>query len=144
MMWFVFLSSNQIPKIRCVPCPRETRASSVSKIAKENVSSVYSTEYGFKFIVSAFNLLSSTVLLCCSYIIQKQKDPSKAHQMKLEVIIRALKWLEIDMDLDEVHFSPPVSMPASIHTSRSIYTCKLLVRLCRWSALWPSWYTRTS
>ncbi|KAI3422910.1 PCI domain-containing protein [Psidium guajava] len=36
------------------------------------------------------------------YIIQKQKDPSKAHQMKLEVIIKALKWLEIDMDLDEV------------------------------------------
>ncbi|KAJ4832866.1 Enhanced ethylene response protein 5 [Turnera subulata] len=36
------------------------------------------------------------------YIIQKQKDPSKAHQMKLEVIVKALKWLEIDMDLDEV------------------------------------------
>lgn len=38
----------------------------------------------------------------CSYIIQKQKDPSKAHQMKLETIIKALKWLEMDMDLDEV------------------------------------------
>ncbi|XP_043807742.1 enhanced ethylene response protein 5 isoform X2 [Manihot esculenta] len=36
------------------------------------------------------------------YIIQKQKDPSKAHQMKLETIIKALKWLEMDMDLDEV------------------------------------------
>ncbi|KAK4798916.1 hypothetical protein SAY86_024281 [Trapa natans] len=36
------------------------------------------------------------------YIIQKQKDPSKAHQIKLEVIIKALKWLEIDMDSDEV------------------------------------------
>ncbi|KAK3436284.1 enhanced ethylene response protein 5 [Eucalyptus grandis] len=36
------------------------------------------------------------------YIIQKQKEPTKAHQMKLEVIIKALKWLEIDMDLDEV------------------------------------------
>ncbi|EEF48057.1 enhanced ethylene response protein 5 [Ricinus communis] len=36
------------------------------------------------------------------YIIQKNKDPSKAHQMKLEVIIKALKWLEMDMDLDEV------------------------------------------
>nr|TKR99650.1 PCI domain-containing protein 2 isoform X2 [Populus alba] len=36
------------------------------------------------------------------YIIQKQRDPSKAHQMKLEVIVKALKWLEIDMDLDEV------------------------------------------
>ncbi|PRQ18551.1 hypothetical protein RchiOBHm_Chr7g0207281 [Rosa chinensis] len=26
------------------------------------------------------------------YIIQKQKDPSKAHQLKLEVIVEALKW----------------------------------------------------
>ena len=37
-----------------------------------------------------------------SYIIQKQKDPSKAHQVKLDVIVRALKWLEMDMDVDEV------------------------------------------
>ncbi|XP_008793785.2 enhanced ethylene response protein 5 [Phoenix dactylifera] len=36
------------------------------------------------------------------YIIQKQKDPSKAHQVKLEVIVKALKWLEMDMDVDEV------------------------------------------
>ncbi|XP_015889185.2 enhanced ethylene response protein 5 [Ziziphus jujuba] len=36
------------------------------------------------------------------YIIQKQKDPSKAHQLKLEVIVKALKWLEMDMDVDEV------------------------------------------
>ncbi|XP_021912362.1 enhanced ethylene response protein 5 [Carica papaya] len=36
------------------------------------------------------------------YIIQKQKDPNRAHQLKLEVIVKALKWLEIDMDLDEV------------------------------------------
>ncbi|GAA0155759.1 hypothetical protein LIER_13416 [Lithospermum erythrorhizon] len=36
------------------------------------------------------------------YIIQKQKDPSKAHQIKLEVIVKAFKWLEIDMDIDEV------------------------------------------
>lgn len=36
------------------------------------------------------------------YIIQKQKDLSKAHQVKLEVIVKALKWLEIDMDVDEV------------------------------------------
>ncbi|KAE8658178.1 hypothetical protein F3Y22_tig00116974pilonHSYRG00099 [Hibiscus syriacus] len=35
------------------------------------------------------------------YFIQKLKDPSKAHQLKLEVIVKALKWLEIDMDLDE-------------------------------------------
>uniref|UniRef100_A0A7N0TUH0 PCI domain-containing protein n=1 Tax=Kalanchoe fedtschenkoi TaxID=63787 RepID=A0A7N0TUH0_KALFE len=36
------------------------------------------------------------------YIIQKQKDPSKAHQVKLEVIVKALKWLQLDMDVDEV------------------------------------------
>lgn len=36
------------------------------------------------------------------YLIQKLKDPSKAHQLKLEVIVKALKWLEMDMDLDEV------------------------------------------
>lgn len=38
----------------------------------------------------------------CSYIIQKHKDPSKAHQVKLDVVVRALKWLQIDMDVDEV------------------------------------------
>ncbi|XP_042489820.1 enhanced ethylene response protein 5 [Macadamia integrifolia] len=36
------------------------------------------------------------------YIIQKQRDPSKAHQIKLDVIVKALKWLEMDMDVDEV------------------------------------------
>ncbi|OVA08449.1 Proteasome component (PCI) domain [Macleaya cordata] len=36
------------------------------------------------------------------YIIQKQRDPSKAHQVKLDVIVKALKWLEIEMDVDEV------------------------------------------
>uniref|UniRef100_A0A7C9AL51 PCI domain-containing protein n=1 Tax=Opuntia streptacantha TaxID=393608 RepID=A0A7C9AL51_OPUST len=36
------------------------------------------------------------------YIIQKHKDPSKAHQVKLEVVVKALKWLQIDMDVDEV------------------------------------------
>ncbi|XP_052199595.1 enhanced ethylene response protein 5 isoform X1 [Diospyros lotus] len=36
------------------------------------------------------------------YFIQRQKDPAKAHQVKLEVIVKALKWLEMDMDVDEV------------------------------------------
>ncbi|KAK4487260.1 hypothetical protein RD792_006136 [Penstemon davidsonii] len=36
------------------------------------------------------------------YIIQKLKDPNKAHQIKLDVIVKALKWLEMDMDVDEV------------------------------------------
>ena len=47
--------------------------------------------------------------LSCSYIIQKQKDPTKAHQVKLEVIVKALKWLEMDMDVDEVLLSLPLS-----------------------------------
>uniref|UniRef100_A0A0D9XDD0 PCI domain-containing protein n=1 Tax=Leersia perrieri TaxID=77586 RepID=A0A0D9XDD0_9ORYZ len=36
------------------------------------------------------------------HIIQRQKEPAKAHQIKLEVVVKALKWLEIDMDVDEV------------------------------------------
>ena len=48
--------------------------------------------------------------LSCSYIIQKQKDPTKAHQVKLEVIVKALKWLEMDMDVDEVLLSLPLSL----------------------------------
>nr|CAB3445728.1 unnamed protein product [Digitaria exilis] len=31
-----------------------------------------------------------------------QKEPAKAHQIKLDVVVKALKWLEIDMDVDEV------------------------------------------
>lgn len=50
-------------------------------------------------------LLMVTTCLSCSYIIQKQKDPNKAHQVKLEVIVKALKWLEVDMDVDEVIIS---------------------------------------
>lgn len=46
--------------------------------------------------------------LCFSYIIQKQKDPNKAHQIKLEVIVKALKWLDIDMDVDEVIVFPEI------------------------------------
>lgn len=55
----------------------------------------------------------------CSYIIQKQKDPSKAHQIKLEVIVKALKWLEMDMDVDEVY-------NVSIQTSCIYFREKLL------------------
>lgn len=36
------------------------------------------------------------------YIIQKQKDASKAHQVKMDIIVKALKWLEIDVDIEEV------------------------------------------
>ncbi|XP_062199742.1 enhanced ethylene response protein 5 [Phragmites australis] len=36
------------------------------------------------------------------HIIQRQKEPAKAHQIKLDVVVKTLKWLEIDMDVDEV------------------------------------------
>ncbi|KAL2649646.1 hypothetical protein R1flu_017774 [Riccia fluitans] len=36
------------------------------------------------------------------YLIQKQKDPSRAHQIKMDSILKALKWLQVDVDLDEV------------------------------------------
>jgi len=42
------------------------------------------------------------LLFVHSHIIQRQKEPAKAHQIKLDVVVRALKWLEIDMDVDEV------------------------------------------
>ncbi|KAK6941397.1 hypothetical protein RJ641_026774 [Dillenia turbinata] len=66
-------------KIRCLPCPREAGASSLPTNSKKN-----------------------HFMLPCNFMIQKQKDPSKAHQIKLEVILKALKWLDMDMDVDEV------------------------------------------
>lgn len=47
-------------------------------------------------------LKSWFILFLFRYIIQKQKDASKAHQIKLELIVKALNWLEVDMDVDEV------------------------------------------
>lgn len=36
------------------------------------------------------------------HLIQKARNPAKGHQLKMESIVKALKWLEIDMDVDEV------------------------------------------
>ncbi|KAH8942735.1 hypothetical protein BDL97_13G009100 [Sphagnum fallax] len=36
------------------------------------------------------------------YILQKQKDPGRAHQVKMDSVLKALRWLNIDMDIDEV------------------------------------------
>ncbi|KAJ7515668.1 hypothetical protein O6H91_22G022400 [Diphasiastrum complanatum] len=36
------------------------------------------------------------------HIIQKLKDPARAHQIKMEVIVKALSWLDINMDVEEV------------------------------------------
>ncbi|XP_024399951.1 enhanced ethylene response protein 5 [Physcomitrium patens] len=36
------------------------------------------------------------------HIIQKQKDPGRAHQVKMDCVLKALKWLNIEMDIDEV------------------------------------------
>jgi hypothetical protein len=67
----------------------------------------------------------------CSYIIQKQRDPSKAHQIKLEVIVKALKWLEIDMDLDEVPFDALICHyyihGILLDSLSSIFTCRMSV-----------------
>eukprot|EP00271_Cylindrocystis_brebissonii_P021880 TRINITY_DN8136_c0_g1_i3.p1 TRINITY_DN8136_c0_g1~~TRINITY_DN8136_c0_g1_i3.p1 ORF type:complete len:263 (-),score=63.09 TRINITY_DN8136_c0_g1_i3:596-1384(-) len=41
-------------------------------------------------------------LLKKMHLLQKRTDPGKAHQLRMEAIVRALKWLDIDMDLDEV------------------------------------------
>ncbi|KAH9610183.1 hypothetical protein KSS87_000204 [Heliosperma pusillum] len=39
------------------------------------------------------------------YFIQKLRDPGRAHQIKLDVIVKALRWLQIEMDVDEVIIS---------------------------------------
>lgn len=36
------------------------------------------------------------------YILQKQKEPNKAHQVKMDTIVRALRWLDVEMDIEEV------------------------------------------
>lgn len=93
---------HQVLKVRCLSCPREARASGIPKTGKENVS------FNVAWLYILFHGKNKFVKLLCiscwsgSYIIQKQKDPAKAHQVKLEVIVKALKWLEMDMDVDEV------------------------------------------
>lgn len=61
--------------------------------------------YNFFYVKRSLPNNSEILSWCCSYIIQKQRDWKKAHQIKLESIVKALKWLEMDMDLDEVTFS---------------------------------------
>ena len=56
------------------------------------------------FLLYNAELCTAIQILSFSHIIQKQKDPAKAHQVKLETIVKALKWLELDMDIDEVFF----------------------------------------
>eukprot|EP00270_Netrium_digitus_P005018 TRINITY_DN16533_c0_g1_i1.p1 TRINITY_DN16533_c0_g1~~TRINITY_DN16533_c0_g1_i1.p1 ORF type:complete len:410 (+),score=100.71 TRINITY_DN16533_c0_g1_i1:54-1232(+) len=36
------------------------------------------------------------------HLIQKQKDPSRGHQVKMDGIVHAFKWMELDIDMDEV------------------------------------------
>lgn len=94
----------QVLKVWCLSCPREARAPSLPEISKENVSSKSSNMkwlYPNESLHKIFTFVSWW--RACSYFIQKQKDPSKAHQLKLEVIVKALKWLEMDMDVDEVY-----------------------------------------
>ncbi|THU60096.1 hypothetical protein C4D60_Mb07t09030 [Musa balbisiana] len=57
---------------------------------------------GVYLVLEKLELLVYQRLIKKIYVLQKQKDPSKAHQVKLENIVKALKWLELDMDIDEV------------------------------------------
>ncbi|KAJ8461482.1 hypothetical protein OPV22_034408 [Ensete ventricosum] len=57
---------------------------------------------GVYLVLEKLELLVYQRLIKKIYVLQKQKDPSKAHQVKLENIVKALKWLEMDMDIDEV------------------------------------------
>eukprot|EP00850_Spirogloea_muscicola_P009164 SM000051S17524 [mRNA] locus=s51:81339:84085:- [translate_table: standard] len=36
------------------------------------------------------------------HLIQKVRNPAKAFQLKMDLVLRALRWLGIDMDIDEV------------------------------------------
>lgn len=66
---------------------------------------VYEDEFlrsGVYLVLEKLELQVYQRLMKKIYIIQKQKDPSKAHQVKMDVVVKALKWLEIDMDIDEV------------------------------------------
>lgn len=93
----------QLPKIWCLPRVGEARASSLSKIVEEDVSSVLLHLHLILILIFRRSVINNSGSPDqCSHIIQKQKDPSKAHQIKLDVIVMALKWLEIDMDIDEV------------------------------------------
>lgn len=67
-----------------------------------------------------------------SYIIQKQKDPNKAHQIKLEVVVKAFRWLEIDMDIDEVSilFQYTRGQESTIQLGYLTFLCIFL----RWNA----------
>ncbi|KAJ4747623.1 PCI domain-containing 2 [Rhynchospora pubera] len=56
---------------------------------------------GVYLVLEKLELIVYQRLVKKIYIIQKQKDPDKAHQIKLDLIIKAFKWLGIDMDIDE-------------------------------------------
>lgn len=48
------------------------------------------------------------IFIVCRYIIQKLKDPGRAHQVKMDSVLKALRWLNIDMDIDEVSTPNPL------------------------------------
>lgn len=52
---------------------------------------------------------------------QKHKDPSKAHQIKLDVIVKTLRWLEMDMDVDEVMISSLFSLFGMALTKQTLF-----------------------
>ncbi|EFJ28148.1 hypothetical protein SELMODRAFT_91805 [Selaginella moellendorffii] len=64
------------------------------------------------------------------YNIQKQRDPGRAHQVRMEVILKAMKWLEVDMDMDEVECSMAILIHKALmkgyfsHKSRVVVLSK--------------------
>ncbi|XP_078182355.1 proteasome family protein [Carex rostrata] len=56
---------------------------------------------GVYLVLEKLELIVYQRLVKKIYMIQKQKDPDKAHQIKLDTIIKALKWLGIEIDTDE-------------------------------------------
>ncbi|KAG0625477.1 hypothetical protein M758_2G058400 [Ceratodon purpureus] len=57
---------------------------------------------GVYLVLEKLELQCYRRLLRKIYNIQKQKDPGRAHQVKLDSVMKALKWLNIEMDADEV------------------------------------------
>lgn len=105
--FIVLIFFDQVLKVWCVSCLGKAGAPSLPETHEENVSKIIVSQ---AINPSKIQITISFITLfyqCFSYIIQKQSDPARAHQLKLEVIAKALRWLEMDMDLDEVSSTFP-------------------------------------
>lgn len=92
------------------------------KLLYKGTQAIY-TSNSLRFTV----LLRNSLYQWFSYIIQKLSDPARAHQLKLEVIAKALRWLEMDMDLDEVASNFPSHSSLLIYIMNSVKLTVLLI-----------------